>query len=409
MRWTDFSGTTLKVAVTIALCLCALPLRAAEVSQIKGPVQVKVPDSEWYRCSRGLVIKSKMTLKTGRNGRAVIKFGKKSKIIVLPKTEIYIEKEPEKILKREDAVHFAMEQGHVIVVNKYTDEDYDFRIATEYAAITARTGTFSLVHQDNKKSVLYVLKGKICAHAKEKKVCPGERMSTTIIKKSFPGQPQPAALAEISLWQDEDLLNGKNAAAKGLGLVIYNPKHGSHISRSEITLSGNTSPDASVKVNGVKVSVKNDGNFSRNLTLPEGKNTIKIEVRKGKKKIFKEVEVFVDSTPPLLNIEQPGNPFNPEAIGECDSKKCKISIYGLTEPEVVLLVNNSDMSKNVESNGSFFIKDYQLARGVKELTIQARSASGQTATQTLKVEDPSDIEDFLPNFRDMCPLDLMCH
>lgn len=62
----------------------------------------------------------------------------------------------------------------------------------------------------------------------------------------------------------------------GFFLKVTEPKDESIVTSSVIPVSGTTSPDAVVSVNGEVVEVDERGNFSTMLTLEEGPNTIEV-------------------------------------------------------------------------------------------------------------------------------------
>ena len=78
---------------------------------------------------------------------------------------------------------------------------------------------------------------------------------------------------------------GFNAAPP---LQIFSPTEG-QVLTEKITVSGKTDKDATVKIDGTLITIKEDGNFSEEIVLPRGENLIIIEAssRQGKKRTAK--------------------------------------------------------------------------------------------------------------------------
>ena len=62
----------------------------------------------------------------------------------------------------------------------------------------------------------------------------------------------------------------------GFFLKVTEPKDESIVTTSVIPVSGTTSPDAVVSVNGEVVEIDEQGNFTTVVTLEEGPNTIEV-------------------------------------------------------------------------------------------------------------------------------------
>ena len=66
-------------------------------------------------------------------------------------------------------------------------------------------------------------------------------------------------------------------------LLITEPEDQSVVSQPNIRVSGSTSQDSTVKVNGVTIKIDGQGNFSTSVTLRPGANTIIVEAVNGTK------------------------------------------------------------------------------------------------------------------------------
>ncbi len=65
-------------------------------------------------------------------------------------------------------------------------------------------------------------------------------------------------------------------APVGFFMKVTEPKDESTVATSVISVSGATSPDAVVSVNGETIEVDEQGNFTTMVTLGEGPNTIEV-------------------------------------------------------------------------------------------------------------------------------------
>jgi hypothetical protein len=208
-------------------------------------------------------------------------------------------------------------------------------------------------------------------------------------------------------WQNEKLLPDKNGGA--LKLEILKPEQKSAYSKPQIKVVGNTTPGAAVTINGVAAQVRSGGSFTQDITLADGDNKIIISAKLGAEQKVVVINVLLDSTPPLLTVSQPTDNFDPSILGRCDRQRCYIQVFGITEPGVSLRINNIDVSKYVEDDGSFFITDFPVYPTESRLIIEAEDFLKQRTTQTITVSEPTDSDgDNVPDYSDPCPLDPSC-
>jgi len=76
-------------------------------------------------------------------------------------------------------------------------------------------------------------------------------------------------------------------------LEVSSPKSGEVFNQS-VFVSGKTDKDATVKINGILISVDQNGQFSEKITLPRGENNLIVEAvnRKGKKRTVSLVVII---------------------------------------------------------------------------------------------------------------------
>jgi hypothetical protein len=389
------------------ILLAAAAAHGASVSDVRGITLVKVPDSEWFPCVENLGIKNRMSLRTGRNSRIAVRFAGDSFVIIRAQTEVYVDNAPGEILAREDAVHLILEQGEIVVVNRREGRKNEIRVSTPGVALSVQKGVLSIKSGKEEGVTAGVAQGSACAQAKGKTVCMEALQSTRIAPKKPPSAATAAGTQLLAMWREEGLL--PEQADGDFTLRVTRPEKGTIVNKSPVKVVGATRPGATLTINGKSVSVQPGGGFSAEVPLSEGANTIALEARHGDKRASAAVTVTLDTAPPLLTVSQPMDYFDPTVLGSCDSRKCRIQIFGLTEPGVALFINRTEVSSFVEQDGSFYITDFPLARTETMLRIEAIDASGLKSTQTVTVGMPLDSDgDLRPDHLDMCPYDPSC-
>jgi hypothetical protein len=404
------SNNIIKHIFFIALPLIAVTSAAAKIDPAvladkKGQVQAKVPDSEWYQCQPGLELKEKMSIKTGKGSRAIIKFGDDSTVTLMQNTEIYVKTDPNKKPAADD-VNIVIDSGAAIIRINAQNE---LRISTPTAVVTADKGLFMLRLEGEKYTHLGVIEGKACASGRNKSVCPGELQNTTIKSKNEPTAAAAPDQDTVSMWKAEDLLPDKDSNGRPM-LIVFQPEDGAFFGKPQINVVGRTSPGASLFINGEKFDVRQGGDFNAKVKLNEGESKLMIESRLGDQKKTLSLKVVLDTSPPMLTVTQPMSHFDPSMFGRCDERKCYIQVFGITEPGVALRINRLDVSRYVEDDGSFFINDFPLDRTDSMMTVEAEDQFRQRSRQILTIAQPSDMDgDGYPDSTDACPTDPTCH
>lgn len=131
-----------------------------------------------------------------------------------------------------------------------------------------------------------------------------------------------------------------------------------------------------ITVNEVKVSVSSSGNWSRDIRLQEGTNTVRVvATNKLKKSTSVEKKVKFTVKPPELSIDQLPAIVNSKVL----------TIKGQ-------VVDNNDAYPQVKLNGEVInqkgtiLKSYTLVEGDNQLTFEATNSWGKKTTVTKKVK-----------------------
>lgn len=367
---------------------------SARISGAKGQVLVKVPDSEWFPARDGQQVTEKMSIKTGKNGRANISMSDDSSIALLSSTEIFIAKDLEKMPSNQNDENVTLHSGTIIIRTSGRSEKSELRISTNTASMAVQKGVFSIRTDGDKSTTLGVAGGKACAEAKSKRTCAEDRQAVVIKKNSAPGPALAPDMDTAYIWKSENMIPEPQNAGSTLSLSVYQPQDGSSATKSTVSITGKTVPGATLLINGEKAEVHSTGDFSTKLKLSEGDNRIVVEARLGDKKKSVALKVKLDTSPPLLNVSQPINGFDPSLFGVCDSRRCRVQVFGLTEPGVSLRINRTDVSRYVESDGSFLIQDFSVDRTETALIIEAEDTAHQISRQIITIAQPGDMGGF---------------
>lgn len=104
---------------------------------------------------------------------------------------------------------------------------------------------------------------------------------------------------------------------------ITSPLNNSYTAENTITVEGQANPNKEIYLykNGSEVAVvssSEDGDFSAEISLTEGSNTITAKAAQGESltRPSNQVEVILDSAPPIVSINSPqdGEEFNKTSV-----------------------------------------------------------------------------------------------
>ncbi|MBI3576694.1 hypothetical protein HY086_01490 [Candidatus Gottesmanbacteria bacterium] len=108
---------------------------------------------------------------------------------------------------------------------------------------------------------------------------------------------QPPSLPESNTSQTTTISKTSPTPTGGLLLVVNTPTSGSTTTTPTITVTGKTAAKAQVAVNDVETTADAAGNFSVNITLDEGENTMVVVANDVNGNVTeKELMVTVESS-----------------------------------------------------------------------------------------------------------------
>jgi len=157
-------------------------------------------------------------------------------------------------------------------------------------------------------------------------------------------------------------------------LVVDYPHATELVNTTDINFTGKTEPGAVVTVNGFVATVDAAGNFSRNITLPEGVNTVTVASHdKAMNFNYSKPVVTVDITPPPLTVFTPvDNLITPDGT---------LIATGAVESDATLSVNGIAIAHQ----GEPFSKVVTLTEGVNRLAFLAMDPAGNRNVTVRKV------------------------
>ncbi len=162
---------------------------------------------------------------------------------------------------------------------------------------------------------------------------------------------------------------------KAPALTLASPSTGLLTRDPVVLVSGSTEPNATVVVNGVDAAVSGSGQFSVEIVLQEGANTITATATDAAgNQAQASVSVTLDTTPPAVTITSP----SPDANVTVPA----VTVTGTTEPGATVTVNGHAVT--VDGSGSFSTQ-LPLTEGANLITATATDAAGNSASATVVV------------------------
>jgi hypothetical protein len=171
---------------------------------------------------------------------------------------------------------------------------------------------------------------------------------------------------------------------------------GQKVGQASQTVKGTTDGEATLTINGDAASVEASGAFSKALTLLEGGNVLKARAVDPAGHITEaEIELFLDTTPPTINIYSP--------YPGMKTTDPTVTVQGSTEPGSTVTVDG--VAVTVDEYGAF-TTTIDLEVGDKGLVIKATDPQGNmnevtrdiTREKVEKVQDERTAKEAMPTF-----------
>jgi len=399
-------------AIVVAVfmsCTAVAAVGEYSVSSIEGTVLVKTDGDEWSPAVKGDSPGAGSELRVLEKARLFLESGCCTRVAVSGSAKIII-------APREDAADIStgtarldLEYGtFAAMIDTVKEGAATISVKTPLGSIELIQGVSAVATDGRDVLKLAAGDGRACLLMArgERKCVEGDQ---AIFVEGPTGRAErhrnvPGEFKE--LWQAA----GWPVAQDKLSLTVFQPADGAYFGESNIIVRGRTTPGAKVTVNNTESEVGSNGGFSAKVSLYEGENHIVVEARnQAGETSSAERRVFLDSIPPILTISQPIDNFDPTTLGTCNDQYCSIQIFGLTEPGVQLEINDIDVSRFIEDDGSFIIQDFPLRRDRDTLRVEVSDPLGQRTVEILHISEVQDSDyDGFPDDTDACPFDPLC-
>lgn len=392
--------------------VCSAP-RIGILKDIKGEVLVQKKGAKnWVVAQEGMKVENGDKIKTRARSEVKISWDDANIMKLTSYTEFTINiatKDPQTGSEK-TSTHLSI--GKTLVnIKKAMAPNSSFEISTPSTLVGVRSTKFSVEvdSRGNTKVVTYEGIVKVTAEGETKEVREGKKSITEKGKPPQDEKPQDE-LDKMEVEEHQDIIGkepsqeDKKAKEGPFTLQVENPASDMETEQDRITVSGTTSPDAKVLINGVGVNPNTFGKFDMEVQLNEGDNTITITATNpaGKtititrkiKKLKKEKPKDIDTIAPTITILQPAN--NSIVTAQV------VSIIGITEAGAK--VETKGVSTIAGSDGSFTL-NVSLADGLNVLTIKATDKAGNIGIASLNIK-----VDIIPCFLTVSepPDDLTC-
>ena len=191
-----------------------------------------------------------------------------------------------------------------------------------------------------------------------------------------PGSPTPTASPQPSSTPTlTPTVEATPTPSPGLFLDILGPEDGSTILLESVIVYGNTSPGATVTVNGENAVMDGQGEFQVEIVLSPGPNTIQVTaIDTSGDQETKSLEVTSLPLPFFLVVTEP------EELSIVSQSAVNLS--GRTSPDAIVSVNG--ISITVDELG-FFSVTVLLDEGPNAIEVVATSSKGETLSKVVAI------------------------
>ena len=380
----------------------------AKVTAVEGTVEVqKAGAKDWVAGRVGMSLGKGDKVQTKAKSKVVIKWPDGSMIKLFSYSNFAIEQASFDSVSGASNTRVGLWIGKVYTqVKKVLLPGSSFSIKTPNVICGVRSTAWTTSVLGSGETWVSTYAGEVLVSALGQTVSVGAGMRTRVLAERPPEPPQAMSEEEkiseeeekISEEEEEEEVTKEEKISEEeeiskeeeekeieeppFSLDIEKPGEGLETDEKTITISGKTSPGATMTINGVGVAPNALGHFSKEITLNEGENTITIratnpagkvitivrKIRRKPKKPEKPGE-GVDDIPPLLTVSQP--------LDNLVTNLQTLTIIGNTEVGAKVTVGGAEVK--VAGDGSFS-KDFILTEGVNLITILARDAADNQTT-----------------------------
>lgn len=257
----------------------------ATIVLIEGEVQTKTPtDAQWMNATSDQAFPAPMLVKTGENGRAVVRFKDKSEIRMRQNSVI----ELSEIISNKLLIKQVIGETYHRVT---PDSRRLYQVDAKGLRIIAEGTAFNIQETSPTSLTVYATEGKVSvgnSNDIEQLINAGEEAQA----QTAPGVSITAAKTDPQLYSgdwfqfnkqrdtDQKFSLGVFANSKAPTLTISAPRDNTSTKNESVTVNGKTDIDAYVKIklrDSIQSIQTNKGNFSFQANLQDGDNNITIQ------------------------------------------------------------------------------------------------------------------------------------
>jgi hypothetical protein len=254
------------------------PVPTVRVTAVTGTVERQEADASWVAVKVGEELPFDTVIRTGADGQLSLDVGGIAEVEVDASSQISLP------VLTQTVKRVRLGEGRVSA-RVPGGGDGTFGVSVEGSDAVAETGEgeFAVLSGGDGKMTVAATKGKVTLTSNDESVELSE--------------------GELSTAGPDEAPTAPRAIPSSLYLKVQKPRR--RVQRSkELTVKGETEPGAVISVNGVRVAVGADGEFSTVVALDEGKNKVEVETRHvtGEKK-GADIAVTVDSKGPKVDGE----------------------------------------------------------------------------------------------------------
>ncbi len=319
----------------------------AKVSYIIGTVKiVSSGQTKWRKVSYNMAVKKGDRLQTSLNAQVEITMPDGSRIKVNENSIFEIKEIKISKTEQKDEMSFSLFAGNIWAKFKKLISSRQSRKIESPSAVVAIRGTeFEMEVNKQGGTGLNVIEGKVAFKSKDTgdEVLVGAGQKSMIEKGKAPTQPTAAKKTRGS---------GSAAATKDQGKFEVNIKKivtDPAVLGSGVAVSGKLPRGATLIADGQPITVDAQGNFTGNIRVKEGLNTINLTATINGRTRTQTVKVFV-------NTKKPGIQFStPVVSGYFNRRDYSLSgaVFDPTPLDRVKVYLNKELVTEVQGRGSF--------------------------------------------------------
>ncbi len=251
--------------------------RSATLTDLSGQVEIRAAGEAWLPLNAGDAVANGVDLRTGRDGRASVRYGEDVSFEILPDTELGVRQDG-------DLLRLVVSEGVAIADVRPESE-------TRVQLTNARGDAFAEV-RDGTVGVLVDERGALDAAVTRGRATVSGGGETRELEEGFRTTVQPGATPAVPTRLPRSFL-----------LKVQWPEPATSEKRQLVT--GTTNPGARVRVGAATVRADEEGRFKAVIELREGINTIGVFAldAAGRNQQASSPEIELDTRAPTATVE----------------------------------------------------------------------------------------------------------